>query len=156
MAPAASAALAVTDDRQVLVFDRDQLGRVLRDGFGLGDDQRDRLADEAHPLDAQARCGTAPAASEPPTPLKNAIAGAPFHPVATRSAPVRMSSTPRQLLRCLDVDPHDLGMRAVGAEEMAGDLAVEMVIGGVAAPAGDQPKVFPAAPELMLRQVLFL
>ncbi len=36
--------------RQVAVVDGDALGGVLRGGLGLGDDQRHRFSDEAHPL----------------------------------------------------------------------------------------------------------
>jgi hypothetical protein len=45
-------------------------------------------------------------------------------------------------------------MGPVGADEVARDLAAELVIGRVTAPARDQAKVFPAASELMLGQVL--
>ena len=59
--------------RQVFVFDRDQFGGVLRDVLGLGDDQRDRLADKAHALVRKPGAdGTR--SEEPPTPLKNAMA----------------------------------------------------------------------------------
>ena len=79
--------------RQIFVFDRDELGGVLSDVFRLRDDQRHRLADIADALMREpGRNGTR--SELPPTPLKNAIAGAPFQPVAMRSAPVRMSRTP--------------------------------------------------------------
>src|SRR5262249_57031481 len=56
------------------------------------------------------------------------------------------------LLRLLDVDAHDLGVRPVGAEKMSRDLVTELVIGGVTAPARDQSQVFPAASKLMFGQ----
>ena len=88
----------------------------------------------------------------PPTPLKNDSTGGVFQPVATMSAPVMTSSTPLLLRASRGVDPHDPGVRAVGAQEMRRDLSVEMMIGGVTALAGDEPLIFPAAPELMLCQ----
>ena len=39
---------SVDHGRQLAVFDGDQLGRVLRGGGGLGDDERDRVAGETH------------------------------------------------------------------------------------------------------------
>ena len=46
----------VVDDRlQRLVVDVDQLGRVLGEVAALGDDQRDRVADEAHLVVGQRR-----------------------------------------------------------------------------------------------------
>jgi hypothetical protein len=46
-------------------------------------------------------------------------------------------------------------MRPVGPDELPGNLPVEMVIGCVTALARNQAKVFPAASELMLGQLLF-
>ena len=40
-------------------------------------------------------------------------------------------------------------MRAVGAQEMRRDLAVDVIVGRVSALAGEQPKIFAPAPELM-------
>ncbi len=139
-------------DGQVLVLDRHQLGGVLRDRLGLGHHQRHRLADEAHAANWARPVRNGTRSELPPTPLKNAMAGAPFQPVAARSAPVTTSSTPFEAFRLADIDPHDPGMGPVGPDEVAGDLTVEMVIGGVTALARDQAKVFPAASELMLGQ----
>jgi hypothetical protein len=45
----------VDDRRQLLVVDLDQLGRVLRLQIGLGDDERDLVADVAHLLPGEHR-----------------------------------------------------------------------------------------------------
>ena len=117
--------------------------------LGLRDDQHDRLADEADAVVREpGRNGTR--TELPPTPLKNDSTGGVFHPVATRSAPVTISSTPGSFARRRRVDPHDLGMRPVGAQKVRRGLPIECVIGGVAAPAGDEPQVLPAPSELMV------
>ena len=54
-----SAVLHVGDGGQVVVVDVDQLGGVHRLGPGLGDDERDRVADVAHLVDGQAARGPA-------------------------------------------------------------------------------------------------
>ena len=56
------------------------------------------------------------------------------------------------LARLGDVDLYDLGVRAVGAQKVRGDLPVQIMIVGVTALTGNEPLVFPAAPELMLCQ----
>ena len=83
------------NDWQVLVFDLDQLGRILRLMFRLGDDQHHRLPDETHSAMRQRGTERNGTRSElPPTPLKNDMDGAPFQPVAMTSSPVKISMTP--------------------------------------------------------------
>ena len=141
-------------DRQVLVFDLDELGRVLRQGLGLRDHQRHGLADEADaavrqrgakrdaqraaadPLEERHRRRALPAGGD-------GIVGR--HDIEDAG----------QLARLVGVDPQDFRMRAIGAQEMPRDLALDVVIGGVSTPACDQSDVFPTAPELILWQMRF-
>ena len=141
----------IDHDRQILVFDLDLLGGVLREVLGLRDDNGHRLADEAHAPVRQARTkrNAHRAAADTLEEREN-----------RRRLPAGRNDVGAgddvehalRLARLGGVDPHDLPMRAVGAQEVRRDLSVEMMIGGVAAAAGDQPLVLPAAPELMLCQ----
>ncbi len=138
-------------DWQVLVFDLDGLGRILREVLGLRDDDRHRLADEAHALVRQGRTERDP---------HRAAADALEERQHRRGLPAGRDDVGAgddvqhalALARLRGVDSHDPGVRAVGAQEMRRDLSVEMMIGGVTALAGDEPLIFPAAPELMLCQ----
>ena len=137
--------------RQVLVFDDDLFRGVLREVLGLRDHHDDRLADEAHLAVREARPErhahrTAADALEErqhrrrlPAGRDDVLAG---HDVEHALGLARLGG----------VDAHDPGVRPVGAQEMRRRLAVQMVIVGVAALAGDQPLVLPAALELMLSQ----
>ena len=141
----------IDDDRQILVFDLDLLGGVLREVLGLRDDNGHRLADESHAPVRQARTKRN---------AHRAAADALEERENRRRLPARRNDVGAgddvehalALARLGGVDPHDLPMCAVGAQEVRRDLSVKMMIGGVAALAGDQPLVLPAAPELMLCQ----
>ena len=143
--------VGVDHNRQILVFDFDALGRVLREMLGLGHHHSHRLADKAHPAVRQ---------SGPERNPHRAAADAFEERQHRRGLPVNRDDVGAgddvqhalRLARLCRIDPHDFRMRAVGAEEVRSDLSVEVVIGGVAAAAGDQPEVFPPAPELMLCQ----
>ena len=81
-------------DRQVFVFDLDELGRVL--GEGVSNSATIRATGSptkrTRPCASAARNGTR--SELPPTPLKKAVEGVPFQPAATASAAVTMSRTP--------------------------------------------------------------
>jgi hypothetical protein len=139
------------ESRQVFVFDRDQLGRVLSDVLRLRHDQCDRLAHEAHATMRE------PGAERHP---KRAAANS-FEERGRRGSlpaggneigPGQDVEDTGDILRLLDVDANDFGVRPVGAEKMSRNLITELVIGCVTAPARDQSQVFPAASKLMFGQ----
>ena len=117
----------------------------------FGDDQRDRLADEAHAADRKpvaerhAQRRAADALEERHG--RRALPAGRGHIVAGQDV-----ENAGKLFRLLDVDPDDPRMRAVGAEKMPGDLPWKFMIRGVTPLTGDQALVFPAPPELMFRQ----
>ena len=82
-----------TTTQQFLVFDRDQIGGVLRQSARLRDNDRDRLADE------QTRCPASAGRngwiiSLPPRPGIGGLRPANFKPAAVMSSAVRTASTP--------------------------------------------------------------
>ncbi len=142
----------IDDDRQVLVIDGDPLGGILRDILGFGDDQRHRLADEAHAPVRQCRA-------------KRIAQGAAAHALEERERRRALPTGRDHVLAGHDVqhagkrpgfsgiDADDPRMRAVGAQEMRAHLPRQVVIGGVAATAGDQAEILAAALVLVVGQL---
>jgi hypothetical protein len=139
-------------DRQVFVFDPDELGRVLRQRLRESDHERHGFADKTD------------TAMRQPSAKRDAqrAAADPFEEGRRRrSLPARGDGVGRrhhiqdtgQLARLVGVDAQDFCMRAIGAQEMPTNLAADVVIGCVATPARDQSKVFATAPELIFRQM---
>ena len=145
----------IDENRQILIFDRDEFGRVLRDILRLRDHQHHRLADEPHAPNrktgAERNAKRAAADTFEEGGRRGALPSGGNEILAGQDI-----EDAGQFPRLFDVDLHDLGVRPVGAEEMARDLSAEFVVGCITALARDQSKVFPAAPELMFGQVLFL
>ena len=147
---AVSDSLAGLDhDRQVFVFDLDELGRVLGEGVRLRDNQSDGLADKTDAAMRQrgAKRDAQRAAADP---FEEGCRG--------RSLPARgdgigcghdVQDAGQSACR-LGVDPQDFCVRTIGAQEMTRNLAADVVIGCVSTPACDQSDVFPTALELML------
>ena len=140
--------------RQVLVCDLDELGRVLRQGLGLRDHQSHGFADKP---DAAVRQRGAKRDAQ-------RAAADPFEERHRRRAlPAggdgilggHDGEDAGQLARLFGVDAQDFRVRAIGAQEVPGDLPLDVVIGCVSTPACDQSGVFPTTPELILWQMRF-
>ncbi len=136
---------AVHDDRQLLVIDLDRLGCVLRRGGRAGYHQRDFLADMAHAI---AREGWALRHLE-----VHAAAAGILH-LRWRGLEVLQvfagvhGGNAGHGPRGARVDPCDARVRAVGAQEGAIELAGEVPVGGIAALAFQEPRVFATSREL--------
>jgi len=141
-------------DRQVFVFNLDELGRVLRQGLRLRDHQRHGLANEADAVTRQraAKRDAERAATDPPEERRRRRA----LPTRGNGIVSRHDIQDAGQRACLvGVDPQDFRMRAIGAHEVPRNLAADIVIGCVSTPACDQSNVFATAPELILRQARF-
>ena len=131
----------VDDRRQLLVFDGDQLGGVLRRERRFGDDHGDRLADMHHPLARERRpnrhdqflAGTADDRR-----LAADTADA-LHIVSGEHAD-HAGRRPRRL----GIDARDAGEGVRRAHEMGKNLVRQRHIGDVAAAPADQSVVFDA------------
>ena len=89
------------------VVDRDMLGPVARRRLGLGDDQRDRVADMPHDLAGERRrCGTTTISAPPGTGVIRQMSPAPSR---ARSAAVSTATHPRNRQRRRRVDAADIG-----------------------------------------------
>ena len=130
--------------RQVAVLDRDLLGRILREQRALGNDQRHRLAHVVHlPAcerrpEGLAHCLPADACEANPA-LERFPSG--LGEVGAREHEMHAAARSRRR----GVDRGDLRMRAVGAQEEGVQLPREVPVGGEAALAGQQARIF--APE---------
>ena len=141
-------------DRQVLVFDRNELGRVLRNMLCIRNHQHHRLA---HEPDAPLR-EAGPERNAQRVPAHAFEEGGRRRAFPSGGSEIRTGQDVQDAgypSGLLDVDPRDLGVRPVGAEKVSRDLSAEFMVGCVAAPARDQTKVFPAPSELMFGQILF-
>ncbi len=138
--------LRVDDRRQILVFDGDQFNRIGGRVGTVGNHHGDRLADEAdavgrkrvtvrgldlHAIDAgegDQRAGGDQVG------LKRILAG-------------QHEMDARYRERRLDIDRNDARMRLIGPQECGMELAVQHLVGGICALAGNKSHVFPAAGE---------
>ena len=140
--------LGFDQHRQILVLHRDAFGGVLREVLGLGDDDRDRLADKADAIVRQpvarrhVQRGAADAFEESHRrqafPAGGGEVGAGHDPDDAGHGARRVG-----------VDLHDLRVRPIAAHEISRRLPVDGDIGGVAAMAGDEAGVLTPAVELM-------
>ena len=121
---------SVAHARQVLVLDLYQPARVLRDVGRLGNDERDRLTDEAH-----ATCSE-------DGPLRHARAHAILASKVEKADGLHVTRThcvvageyhvhARTILRRFDADRHDAGMCSVGSQEMPIQLTGHAPVGRV-------------------------
>ena len=132
------------DDRQVFVFDLDQLGGVLRLIFRLGDDQSHRLADEANAFMRQRR---------PERIAQRAAADALEESHCRRALPPGCddigagedTENAVSLARGFGIDPDDLGVGPIRPQEICKRLSSDVVIGRVLSTPGQQPVILPAA-----------
>ena len=125
---------------QGLVVDRDALGRVQRQGFGLGDDEGDRIADEPHPVPDQ-RGPRRVDHRRAVGPRKLVLAGQAAVAVGVPVAAVEHGQDPRHPRRLRRVDGGDPGMRMGRAQDDAVCEAFEGDVVEIAAAAGQQPAV---------------
>ena len=126
----------------VEVFDLDQLERVLRGRGGGRDDQRDLLPDVAHAIareDRALRHLERNAAAPGSLQLRRRR----LQMLHVRAGEDRDHAGRRA--RHLHVDGPELGVGAIGAQERRMELAGKIPVGGVAARAFQQARVFAAA-----------
>ena len=136
--------------RQVAVFDFDESGRVLCGRRAVGDDQRDRFADEPHFAVSEHRALRRPRLHAVAPRYRQRMR----RPGITRGDRVGagkhlLDAGMRERRRRLE--RHDVGMRAVGAHEIPVQLARNVPVGRVLAGAGDQAPVFDAVTVMVMR-----
>ena len=135
------------DHRQGFVIDRDQLGGVARLRFARGDNDRDPLADIAHPPDRQRR---------PPGAVTLGAAHVLRHnlrvdcaqPIRSPVLPGQHSEDAGRAGRRRDSDRPDAGMRVWREEEDRIALARQIEVGDIAAAPGKKTEIFLAADRL--------
>jgi len=141
--------LRVNRRGKIAIPDLDQFRRVLRRGKRFRRHQRDRFADKAHLAVRQHR------------PLRRAR----LHPVLSRGRQLvhlpDVAGTHRVLAgvdalharmpaRRIDVDRHDLRVRAVGTQEVSVELARKIPVGGVLAAARGEARIFNAPDRVVM------
>jgi hypothetical protein len=127
--------------RPLLVADRHLLGSVARLALGVGNDDRDGIADEAHAIDRERRPGAHL--------HRGAVLGL-DHPAADQVADAvglqllagEHADHARHRLRGLDVDAFDVGMRVRAPHERRVLHARHDHVVDIAAEAGDESLVF--------------
>ncbi len=131
----------VGNRRHFFVFDRDQLGGVLRRGRALRHHHRHRLADMHHPLAGQRRPvrNHQPLAAAPRQRRVPAEIADPVHVFRREHA-----DHTRRFQRGRGVDADDAGKRVGRADEIGVGLVRQRRIGGIAAASAKEDIVFDA------------
>ena len=125
-----------------VVFDRDELGGILRGERALGDDHRHRPRRYARPARPRAPGGAASTSPLPPRPVSGGWR--PMLPIPSMSFAVNTPTTPGALSAARDVDADDAGESVRRAHEIGVGLVRQRNIGGVAAVAAHQNVVLHA------------